>query len=263
MSLRPLSSTVALVALLAALAACGSDDPSSSAATDPGAGGAPASGAPGGVQPPGAFGEIAAADGKTLQVQGQAGQVAVTWTAKTDITQQVAAALSDVAVGSCVMVGSADQGEDASAVTAASVRISQPVDGSCQGGFGGGDRPSGAPSGMPSGAPPSGMPSDGARPGGGGALGQVTAVTAVGFTVESTLPGADAATTVTVTVAVATTYSASAAADGSALEVGRCVQATGDADSTGAVTATRISVTDKVDGSCTGMGGLGGRGGPA
>lgn len=258
--LRPLSSTVAVVTLLAALAACGSDDPASTEATDPGAGAATAAGAPGDGQPPGAFGEIADADGKTLQVQGQAGQVAVTWTAKTEITQQVAAALSDVAVGSCVMVGSADQGEDAAAVTAASVRISPPVDGSCQGGFGGDDRPAGAPSAMPSGMP-SGMPGGGAGPG--GAFGEVTAVTAAGFTVESTPPGAEAATTVTVTVAAGTTYSTSATADGSALEVGRCVQATGEADSAGAVTATRISVTDKVDGSCTGMGGFGGRGGPA
>jgi hypothetical protein len=117
---------------------------------------------------------------------------------------------------------------------------------------------------MPSDLPsdlPSGMPSDGARPGGGGAFGQVTAVTSDGFTVEATQPGSDEASSVTVTVSADTTYSTAAAADGSALKVGRCVQASGDADSTGAVTATRISVTDKVDGSCPGFGGPGGPGG--
>jgi uncharacterized protein DUF5666 len=267
--LRPPLAAV-VVALLVALAACGSDD-SSSTSTDPAsdpanapAAGA-ASGAPGGQQPPGVSGVIAAATGKTLQVQSdQSGQVAVSWTAQTEITQQVAAALSDVVVGSCVAVGS-DSTADAASVAATSVRISQPVEGSCQGGFtgGGGARPSGAPSGMPSDLP-SEVPSgalDGARPGGGGAFGEVTAVTADGFTVQATQPGADAATAVAVTVAADTTYSTSAAADGTALALGRCVQAGGQADSTGALTATRISVTDSVEGSCTGLGGFGGPGG--
>ena len=58
------------------------------------------------------------------------------------------------------------------------------------------------------------------------------------------------------------TYSTTATADGSALTVGRCVQATGDADTTGAVTAARIAVTDPVDGSCATAGGFGGQGRP-
>jgi hypothetical protein len=148
------------------------------------------------------------------------------------------------------------------AVTATTVRISQPVDGSCQGGFGGrGSAPLGGPSGMPSGAPPSGAPSGGSSGGPrafGGATGAVTAVSADGFTVDSTRPGSDDTQSVAVTVSADTTYSTSVDADGSALEVGRCVQATGDADSTGAITATRIGVSDPVDGQCGGAFAVGG-----
>jgi hypothetical protein len=276
--LRPVLVAVALATLLCS---CGSKDPAAQA-TDPadvaasnGAQtyGGPGAGPSGGPQLPGAFGEIAAVQGKTLQVQNaQSGQVAVTWTAKTEITQQVAAARADVAVGSCVMAGSdtpaTDASSDADPVNATTVRISQPVDGSCDGGFGSrADAPTGAPSGMPSGAPPSGAPSGapsggpggGPRVFGGGAVGEVTAVSADGFTLESTLPGSTDARTVTVTVSADTTYSTDAKADGSALKVGRCVQASGDADSTGAITASRIGVSDPVDGQCGGGFGITGR----
>jgi hypothetical protein len=244
---------VAVLALAATLSACGSGDPGADASDSSTNGaqtyGGPATGAqgggPGGGQFPGAVGEIAAVQGKTLQVQNpQTGQVAVTWTAATEITQDVDAKQADVTVGSCVMVD---------AVTATTVRISQPVDGSCQGGFGGrGSGPSGPPSGMPSGAPPSGGSGGGPRAFGSGALGAVTAVSADGFTVDSTRPGSDDSQSVAVTVSADTTYSTSADADGSALKVGRCVQATGAADSTGAITATRIGVSDPVDGQCGG-----------
>jgi hypothetical protein len=79
-------------------------------------------------------------------------------------------------------------------------------------------------------------------------------VTADGFTVESVRPGSDEPQTVSVTVSADTTYSTEAAAKASALKVGSCVLATGDADSTGAITATRIAVSDKVDGQCGGLG---------
>jgi hypothetical protein len=77
-------------------------------------------------------------------------------------------------------------------------------------------------------------------------------VTADGFTVQSVRPGSDEEQTVAVTVSPDTTYSTEVAAQSSALKVGRCVQATGDADSTGAITATRIAVSDQVDGQCDG-----------
>jgi hypothetical protein len=265
--IRPLSS-VTVLALVGVLAACGSEDPSSDA-TDPDPAGAgttsgPQAAGPGGGRLPGAVGEIAAVQGRTLQVQNpQSGQVAVTYDARTRITQQLGATLGDVTVGSCVMVGSdstgtdADTDTDTDAVAATSVRISRPTDGSCQEGFGGdGGGPTGAPPSQLASGGPSGPPS-GATRGFGGAFGQVTAVSADGFTVQSVRPGSSEEQTVSVSVSSDTAYSTEVAASSSALKVGRCVEATGDADSTGAITATRIAVSDQVDGQCGGgFGGL-------
>lgn len=170
---------------------------------------------------PGAVGQIAEVDGKTLQVQNQStGQVAVTWTASTAISASVKATLADVKVGSCVTVSPVrtDSGTTAGTtpgtgsapssgpVAAGEVRITPATGGSCTrgglgGGFGGpgegfrggrgGSFSGGAPSGAPSGAPttrPSGAPSGGFRGRGGfgfGANGKVTAVTSDGFTVAA------------------------------------------------------------------------------
>ena len=70
-------------------------------------------------------------------------------------------------------------------------------------------------------------------------------------------------TTLEVTTTSSTTVSVTEEAGPAALTTGRCVVATGEADSTGAVTATALAVSDPVDGTCTvGFGG-GGRGGAA
>jgi hypothetical protein len=232
---------------------------------------------------PGTSGKIAAISGKTLQVQNQTdGQVAVSYTAKTAITAQVAASLADVKVGSCVTVTpvmsasgapSAKSGASSTGPLAAgNVRISQPTNGSCLGGLGtmrpggaggaggAGGSASGFPSGRPSGFPtklPSGFGSGG--PGGGrsfafGANGKVTAVSATGFTVASQFPGASsqAPRDTTVTVSGSTTYTTTKPGTAAALKVGKCVTATGASDDTGAVTADRLVVSDPVDGACTG-----------
>lgn len=212
---------------------------------------------------PGAFGVIAAADSGVLQVQSpMTGQVAVTVTADTEITDQVAGAFADVEVGSCVVVQPADDAETGT-TTAESVSISQPGDEGCAagpGGFGGmrGDRPSGRPSDRPSGFP-SGGPSG--RPGGGagfGVTGEVTAVDSGGFTVLARVPGSDGEQENVVSVTGTTTFTTQQAADASALTVARCIRATGETDDTGAVTAEQVSVSDAVDGECV-MGGLGRR----
>lgn len=254
--------TASSVLLVATLAACGggSDD----AATDTSGAAAQAGGAPNPAQnggqggaAPGASGTVAAVSGSTAQVQNdQSGQVAVSWTKSTTFTQQVDATLADVTVGSCVMVTTADDDE-----TAATVRITAAADGdTC--GFGAGQRPDGAPSGMPTDMPtdlPSDMPSGGpggARGGGFGTVGEVTAVSATGFTVSATQPGSEDASDVSVTVGDDTTYTTQAKAQATAVTIGRCVTARGDSDDTGAVVATTISVSDPVDGQCgTGFGG--------
>jgi hypothetical protein len=280
--------TASSVLLVATLAACGSD--SSDGGADTGTStqqeGAPnADGGMAGGAFPGASGEVAAVSGSTAQVQSQqSGQVAVTWTKDTTFTAQVDAALEDVTVGSCVTVTSADDTasgdatEPATEVTAATVRVTEATDDGC--GFGGGggggampgggERPEGMPTDMPSDMPtdlPSDMPSDmpsgapgGMRSGGFGTAGEVTAVSADGFTVSATTPGSDETTEVTVTVDGATTYTTTAAAKASAVTVGACVTARGDSDDTGAVTADTISVSQPVDGECTGGFAMGMRG---
>ena len=132
---------------------------------------------------PGASGLIAEVKDETAYVQGSDGQTAVTWTGDTAFTQQATGATSDIAVGSCV-VAMGEAGDDG-VIAAATVALSEAVDGECAQGFGGmggpgggggfpggGTPPSGLPeggmpSGMPEGGMPSGMPEDGERPSGG------------------------------------------------------------------------------------------------
>ena len=216
----------------------------------------------------GTSGEIASVTGTVMQVRSDDAQTAVTWTDDTTFTASVAGALSDVAVGSCVVaVSTTTTSTDTSApLEATSVQLTTATDdGTCAGGFGGGQRPDGAPTDLPSrpsGAPtdlPSGAPG-GMRGFGGIAAGTVTAVDGSTLTVEVT--GQDDATTSrTVTVSDATTFTKSVAADASAVVVGQCASARGQADDSGKVTATSITVSAPTDGECT-TGMLGGRGFP-
>jgi hypothetical protein len=257
--------------LLFGVASCG--NPASPAGDPAGGTSSSAFGQPGGAggpSTPGASGEVAAVSAKTMQVQSQAsGQVAVTWTAKTTFTHQVSASLSDLAVGDCVVVASAAGTSDSPAgeVDADDVRISEAVDGSCAPMAAGGNapgQPQGDPSGMPSGMPTD-MPTDGMSGGpvrAGGAFGTVTAVTADGFTVESPSPAAPGessdsdtrpttqTTEVSVSVTDGTTFTTMAETTAKAVKVGVCVDARGDSDSTGAVTAKTVRVSPKVDGQC-------------
>ena len=276
--------------LLLTLAACGGGNDSTASAAQ-GAQGSEQGGYGGGGQGtgqgggqgsgrfPGANGLVADISGKTLQVQGQDGQTAVTYTGATTFTAQVSAKLADVTVGSCVQVSAPQDDTTGSvsasatpptAIVAATVRIIAATDGSCtRGGFGGGGAPSGRPSDLPSDLPserPGGAPSGGPGGrgfGGFGAFGQVTAVSGTGFTVAQQRFGQDGqddeTTDVAVTVAAATTYTTTQDATATALAVGTCVSATGEADATGAVKAQRISISDAVDGRCAvGFAGFGG-----
>jgi len=246
---------VAATAILLATTACGGS-PDTAATTDQqpaGDGYTQQQDAPDAREFPGAAGEIAAIDGRTLQVQSpMSGQVAVTYTGSTTFTAQVEARASDLEVGDCVMVS----GEGDDTVAATSVRITLAVDGSCtptmRGGPGGGPRvqEGEAPQGMPTDVPtdvPSGAP-DGVMMA--GAFGKVSAIGASGFTVESTLPGQSDTTTRQVTTSATTTWTDTVQATSAALKVGKCVTAEGTKDDAGAVTAKTIAVSDKVEGQC-------------
>lgn len=237
---RTIALTATALAMALTLSACGEEDASTE--QQPSAGESRPSGEPGRQPMPGS-GLVAAVDGSTAQVQSSDSQVAVTWTDDTTFTQQVSAALSDVTVGSCVLV----MGE---ATEATSVRITPAVDGECAagmggGGFGGGSRPTDIPTDrptdMPSGAP-GGM--------GGFTSGTVTAVGDSGFTVDAVQPGSDETTSTEVTVGSDTTLTRQAEAASSDVVVGVCLQTRGESDSTGAVAATSIAISAATDGEC-------------
>jgi hypothetical protein len=239
----------------------------------------PAGGGAGGG---GTRGEVAAITGTVMQVQGDDGQTAVSWTDATTITQTVAGTLADVTAGVCVVAFTGSSQDAADAATATSVAVSVPTDDGCGSGFGGGggrEMPAGAaPTGRPdaSGDAPTGMPTDlptdlptdmptdmpgGAGGGFGGlATGRVTAVSGTTITLEVTGQD-DAVTTTTVEVSDATTYTTTATADASAVVVGRCVTAQGETDDSGQVAATSLVLSEPSDDGCsTGFGGTRGRG---
>jgi hypothetical protein len=253
----------ACLALGLSVSACGSSPTTNAPAANNQSGGQPdgTTGA-GGMGGPGGSGKVAAVSGSTAQVQGQGAQVAVTWTTKTTFTQQVSAKAGDLKVGDCVMAmpamdstpGSSDS---TSKVTAATVRISTPVGGSCtsamRGPGNGGQRdqsapPAGAPGGTEQGGPKGG--GGPVRRGGFGAVGKVTAVDGTGFTVEATRPGSSQPSTVSVTTSVDTAWTRSAKATSKDVKVGRCVASVGRTDSTGAITAVSIAVSQPVNGEC-------------
>ena len=246
------------------LAACGSSLASTGAGGSQGGYGGP--GGQGGFGSgqgfgPGASGQVEAVSGSTAQVRNTQlnEQVAVTWTNSTKFTQEVAASKAAVTVGTCVAVRAPQTSSSASAsatarptsIAAASVRITAPTNGTCtqgRGRFGG--SPTGAPSGF---GTPTGQPGSAGGQGRGfrafGAFGKVTAVTATGFTVQSDFGGQTSSETVITTGS--TTYLTTASATSAAVTMGACLQATGSADSTGAVTATRIALSQPVGGACT------------
>ncbi|TNC21637.1 DUF5666 domain-containing protein [Amycolatopsis alkalitolerans] len=222
------------------LAACGSSGNTVAPAAP-----APASGAKSAPRGPAASGTIAAVAASSIEVQNPSnGQVTVKFSGSTTFTDRIPAALSDVTAGSCVVVTGTG-----TPVAAKTVEISTAANGTCApGGVGmrpgnGGTRPS-----RLSGAA---RPSGAAR----GAFGKVTAVSGTGFTVEQDNRQTGATTTVQVTVDSATTYTKSSAANSSALKVGECAIATGQADDTGAVAAKTISVSQAGPNGCQTFGG--------
>lgn len=249
------------VVLLLGLSACGSDPKNDPSGTT--GGGGPQTQRQAGPQDrmPGANGKVAAVADSTAQVQGLDGQVAVTWTGRTTFTKEVPASLADVEVGDCVLVGSAGQGASgstpATTVTARSVRIMPKTNGSCTAGLRGPGGSAGSGAGPQlNGGPPAGAPSGGTRPPVrtfGGAVGEVSAVSTSGFTVDSVRPGSDATTPVTVTVDGSTTYTTTAKGSAADVKIGVCVAANGTTDDTGAVTARTIAVSEPKDGQCGGI----------
>lgn len=251
------TAVAAVLPLALAVTACGGDDVTSedaAAADQPATAGPDGRGGPGGGFP-GASGEIAAVDRSTFQLQNQrTGQVAVTVTGDTEVTETVAGGFEDIAIGACVVVGTEQAVEEGATVVAATVGVSEKDGGAgCGGGDvgarsnGNGERPEGERSERPEGAPGD-RPDRGAR----GPVGEVTAVEDGSFTVAVV---AGDATEVTVAATADTSYTTEVTAGTAALRVGRCATATGETDDVGAVTADVVRVSDPVSGECSVGGG--------
>jgi Domain of unknown function (DUF5666) len=254
------------------VAACGSSGTSATPAAPVASPAAPGSSpTPTGTQAafPGTVGTAAAVSGTSIEVQNPtSGQVTVTFTATTPITDTVTVTSKDVSVGSCVtVVGQpSTSGAATRSVTATSVTISTPVKGNCTGGggfggggFGGGGggsspRPSFSPR-----ARPSGSRGTFGRGSFGGANGKVTSVSADGFVVQGRNSTAGTNASITVTTTATTTYLKTVTAGPSALKVGQCITALGAANSIGAVAARSIRISQPGPSGC--VSGFGGRGG--
>lgn len=224
----------------------------------------------GGGRPPGVSGQIAAVNGSTAQVQDSSSQTAVTWTSSTTFTQQTTLAATDVKVGDCIMAnrarptnftpGSTPSPVTGSTLDGATVRVIA-TNGSCP--------TQGAPSGAPNGG--QGGPGGGRGFGGFGVTGVVTATSGgatptITVTSQRAYGSVAAGGSVSVTTSGSTTYMGTQSTTAAAVKVGECLAATGSADDQGMVQATRISLSDPVNGQCAtrgfGGGGFGG-GAPA
>lgn len=203
----------------------------------------------------GASGQLVKITGTTLILSGSNGDTTVVYTAATRFSRTSAAALGDIVPGLCLIA--TGQKDASGAVTAATVRLSTPLNGSCvperagsptpgAGGFFGG----GGGANRPRPTPP---------PNFGFAAGMVTAVSGTQITL-SPLAGGASSVTVPTTVAVSKTVSATAAD----LQIGECLAAAGRRDASGTVQAVSITITPpNASGTCAtrGFGGFFGRAG--
>jgi hypothetical protein len=238
------------------LAACSNGAAGSHDSTTP-ASASPAGPANDGPRGPAASGTVAAISGKTMQVQNpQAGQVAVAWTSSTKFTHQVTATLAAVKAGDCVTaVAPSGTSFDATSFTATSLVVDT---GACTGGTGA--RPARPPSGFPSGPKPSGIPSGGVRVGA-VASGKITSIAGTTLVIAARQFSGSGTANKTVTITSRTKITTEAQTTAASVKVGKCVTAEGKADSTGAVSATQVHITDPVNGQCSTFRRLGGNGG--
>lgn len=254
MNIKALATVALAGGLAASLTACGSSTPASTAANANSQSGGTQSGTGGGFagRLPGVNGLVAAVTGSTAQVQSASAQTSVTWTASTTFTDEVKVTKSALKVGECVQASRAPSASSSSSSTtlaAASVRIMSTSGGCTTLRQGTVNRPSGAPTNLPGGQ-------TGTRPRGTfgtfAAIGVVTSLTSSGFVVKPVALGSSTGTAaVTVTTSSSTTYTQTQKADASAVKAGICMSANGTTDSTGAVTASRITLSQPTNGVCT------------
>ncbi|HZC52964.1 MAG TPA: DUF5666 domain-containing protein [Mycobacterium sp.] len=188
-------------------------------------------------------GLIASVAGNSIQVtKDDNTNAAVNFTSMTKVTEVAPATLSDVTSGSCITVRPTQEIQGNQPVTAASVRVSPSVNGTCPPGK---ESPQGSTTTPPSGAPAPTKP----KP----LRGSVASVTGSSITVA----GADTSgntTQTTVTTDDQTKYSKLTTATPDAIAQGKCVTARGTLDNGGTLQATTIKLRPANDGKCGGPG---------
>ncbi|WP_197694157.1 DUF5666 domain-containing protein [Mycobacterium sp. 852002-40037_SCH5390672] len=187
-------------------------------------------------------GLIASVAGNSIQVTKEDNATAsVNFTSTTKITEAVPAGLPDVTPGSCVSVKPAEGSAPGQSVTAASVKISESVNGACP------KPPQSAPGGStttPPSLPPSQAPAKPAW-----VRGSVASVSGNTINLTNTDPSGNTTQT-TVTVDEKTKYSKQSSANTDAITPGKCLAARGTQDNGGALQATSINLRQAVDGKC-------------
>ncbi len=235
---------VAPVAALLLVSACGaSGSPTSAAAA---AKPSPAaSGQTRGV--PRITGEIAAVAGNTLHVQSTSTQTAVTYGPTTTITDTAAATATDLTTGLCASARPATRdAAAASALTAATVVLSSPINGEC--GTSGAGRLRGPTA---SSTVPRRFPHPARN--NGDATGPIASVNGSTFIVRQTQPGPRtslASTDITVTTTPNTSFAKTTPANASVLVDGSCLAVVGKPNNVGVVAAKSLTVRPPRNGSC-------------
>ena len=160
------------------------------------------------------------------------------------ITEQATAPKSSLKVGACVMASGTRNGKGV--VTATRITISQPVRGSCTGGFSrGGTRPN-----RPGGTPPAGGFNRSANFG--FAFGSITKLSGSTLTVKSVSFGSSKAVTTTVDLSSKTALEETQTVKASAIKTKTCAFVNGTSANKGVtVTATRIALSAETNGTCT------------
>lgn len=190
-------------------------------------------------------GLIASVAGNSIQVTKEdKTNAAVNFTSTTKVTEVAPATLSDVTSGSCVTVRPTTEAQPNQPVTAASVRVSPSVNGTCPPAKGSGQGSTTTPPpGSPTPAPAKPKP----------VRGSVASVTGSTITVAGTDTSGNTTQTA-VTVDDKTKYSKLTTATPDAIAQGKCVNARGTLDSGGTLQATSITLRPANDGKCSGPG---------
>jgi hypothetical protein len=187
-------------------------------------------------------GLIASVAGNSIQVtKDDNTNAAVNFTSTTKVTEVAPATLSDVTSGSCITVRPTTEIQGNQPVTAASVRVSPSVNGTCPPGKASGQGSTTTP---PSGSAPPVKP----KP----VRGSVASVTGSTITVAGTDTSGNTTQTA-VSVDDKTKYSKLTTATPDAIAQGKCVNARGNLDG-GALQATSIKLRPANDGKCGGPG---------